>query len=336
MNNGFHLGFGIFGGHSLEQIISYAKRAEEIGLDACWIFEDYFYGGAFTTATACALNTRRLQIGIGVINPFTRHPVLSAMEAAALDALSEGRLILGMGGSNRRWMEEQAGIPFVRPIQAAAEATEIIRSLIRDRRVKYQGEVFRTGDVRLEFETYRSDMPVYMGVKGPKALFRAGRIADGVVLSSLTGVDYVRYAKRHIAAGARSAGRDPAGLRIAAYFPTYIDPDGERAREKVKPYLAKFIGIHGFHPILFEAGLTREVIEPFKEAVAAGHPERAIPLVSDALIGKLAVAGTPEECLEKFRQIQEAGVDMPIPFELPGEDPLTLLEQLSAYVLCAR
>ena len=77
MSNQYGLSFGIFGGHSLEDTIAMVKSAEKAGLEACWIFEDYFYGGAFSTATACALNTEKIQIAIGVINPFTRHPCRS-------------------------------------------------------------------------------------------------------------------------------------------------------------------------------------------------------------------------------------------------------------------
>lgn len=333
MKNKYNLSFGLFGGHGLEETVALARQAEAGGMSACWIFEDYFYGGAFTTATACALNTSALQIGIGVINPFTRHPTLSAMEAAALDALSKGRLILGMGASNARWMEQMAGIPFVKPIQAALEAAIIIKKLIAERHVRFEGEVFKTGDVHLEFDTYRPDMPVYMGIKGPKALYQAGRIADGVVLSSLTSADYARYAKERVAEGAASAGRNPDDIRIAAYVATYVDDDAALAREKVKPYLARFIGIHGYHPILFEAGLTEDVIRPFKEAAAQGRSDDMIPFVTEALVDKLAIAGTPQECRQKMEYFNRSGVDMPIAFELPGEDPGEIIRRTEKYLL---
>ena len=333
MSNNYGLSFGIFGGHTLEDTIALARKAEAVGLSACWIFEDYFYGGAFTTATACALNTERIKIAIGVINPFTRHPVLSAMEAASLDALSHGRLILGMGGSNKGWIQDKAGIPFEKPIQAAAEAVEIIHQLVNTRHVKYDGTVFKTGDIELEFETYRSDMPVYLGVKGPKALFKAGQIADSVVLSSCTSIPYIHFAKQHIAAGAEAAGRDPSSLKIAAYFPTAVSDNEKEARDMVRPYLAKFIGIHGYHPIMFEAGLTEDVIRPFREACINGTPASVIPLVTDDIVDRLAIAGTPAYCRDKLRAINAAGVDMPIAFELPGVSPLTLIDMLDRHIL---
>lgn len=333
MSNQYGLSFGIFGGHSLEDTIAMVRRAEEAGLAACWIFEDYFYGGAFSTATACALSTRNIQIAIGVINPFTRHPALSAMEAASLDALSHGRLIVGMGGSNKGWIQDQAGIPFEKPIQAAVEAADIIRQLVNTRHVHYNGEVFKTGSIELEFETYRSDMPVYLGVKGPKALFKAGQAADGVVLSSCTSIPYIQFAKEHIAAGAEAAGRNPDELKIAAYFPTAVSDNEKEARDLVRPYLAKFIGIHGYHPIMFEAGLTEEVIRPFKEALANGQTASVIPLVTDEIVEQLAIAGNAAYCRDKLSAINDAGVSMPIAFELPGQTPFELVETLDKTIL---
>lgn len=333
MSNQYGLSFGIFGGHSLEDTIAVVQRAEQANLSACWIFEDYFYGGAFSTATACALNTKDIQIAIGVINPFTRHPALSAMEAASLDALSKGRLILGMGGSNKGWIQDKAGIPFEKPIQAAVEAVDIIRQLVSTRHVHYQGEVFQTGEIELEFETYRPDMPVYLGVKGPKALFKAGQTADGVVLSSCTSIPYIRYAKERIAEGAQSVGRDPKELKLAAYFPTAVRDNEKEARDMVRPYLAKFIGIHGYHPIMFEAGLTEEVIRPFKEALVQGKTVEVIPLVTDEIVDKLAIAGNAAYCRDKLAAINDAGVSMPIAFELPGQPVFELVEMLDREIL---
>lgn len=333
MSNQYGLSVGIFGGHSLEETVALAKHAEKVGMDSCWIFEDYFYGGAFSTATACALNTTSIQIGIGVINPFTRHPTLSAMEAASLDALSHGRLILGMGGSNKGWIQDKAGIPFEKPIQAATEAVDIIRQLVNTGKVHYDGEIFKTGEIELEFDTYRNNMPVYLGVKGPKALYKAGFIADGVVLSSCTSIPYIHYAKKHITEGAIAAGRNPDSLKIAAYFPTSVSDNVKEARDKVRPYLAKFIGIHGYHPIMFEAGLTEDVIRPFKEAAIQGTPQKVVHLVTDDIVEKLAIAGTPSYCKDKLREIHSSGVDMAIAFELPGESPLDLLHTLSQAIL---
>ena len=210
MSNPYNLGFGFYGGHDCDTIMKLVKASEEKEFSSVWIAEDYFYGGAFSTAAACAVQTSKIQIGIGVINPFTRHPVLSAMESASLDALSKGRILLGLGASNKRWMEDMAGIPFKKPIQATKECAIIIKELLGKGHIQFEGEIFKTGDVELDFKPYRKDLPIYLGVKGPNALRIAGQIADGVLLSTMTSLPYVAYAKKHIKEGAESVGRDPA------------------------------------------------------------------------------------------------------------------------------
>ena len=307
------------------------KASEDNDFASVWIAEDYFYGGAFSTAAACAVQTSKIQIGIGVINPFTRHPVLSAMESASLDAISKGRIILGLGGSNKRWMEDMAGIPFKKPIQSTKECAMIIKELIGKGHVKFDGEIFKTGDVELDFVPYRKDLPVYLGVKGPKALHIAGQIADGVLLSTMTSLPYVAYAKEHIAAGAKEAGRDPSEIKISAYFPMHVDKDSKKAKQAVKEVVAKFIGIHGVHPILTCTGMTEEQIMPFKEGVMKG--KFATELVTDELVDLLAIAGDPDECKAKLKALNEAGVDNPVAFEVLNVDPMESLQTISKYVL---
>ena len=207
----------------------------------------------------------------------------------------------------------------------------IIKELIGKGHVKFDGEVFKTGDVELDFVPYRKDMPVYLGVKGPKALHIAGQIADGVLLSTMTSLPYVAYAKEHIAAGAKEAGRDPSEIKISAYFPMHVDKDSKKAKQAVKEVIAKFVGIHGVHPILTCTGMTEEQIMPFKEGVLKG--KFATELVTDEMVDLLAIAGDPDECKAKLKALNEAGVDNPVAFEVMGIDPMESLQIISKYVL---
>ncbi len=331
MSNPYNLGFGFYGGHDCDTIMKLVKASEEKEFSSVWIAEDYFYGGAFSTAAACAVQTSKIQIGIGVINPFTRHPVLSAMESASLDALSKGRILLGLGASNKRWMEDMAGIPFKKPIQATKECAIIIKELLGKGHIQFEGEIFKTGNVELDFKPYRKDLPIYLGVKGPNALRIAGQIADGVLLSTMTSLPYVAYAKKHIKEGAESVGRDPSEIKISAYFPMHVDKDSKKAKQAVKEVVAKFVGIHGAHPILTCTGMTEEQIMPFKEGVLKG--KIATELVTDEMVDLLAIAGDPDECKAKLKALNEAGVDDPVAFEVIGVDPMGSLQTISKYIL---
>lgn len=312
-----NLGFGFLGHHTAAKTVALVQRAEELGFTNAWIAEDYFYAGAFSIASVCAAHTETIRLGIGVINPYTRHPVLSAMEAAALDSISGGRAIPAMGASNKRWMETDLNIPYKKPLTATAEAVQIIKELIRDGHIDYKGDVFRAGPLDLEFEPFRRDMPVYMGVKGDKALYKAGQAADGVLLSAGCTLEYVPHARKLIDAGARSVGRDPAEIHLAAYLPTCAMQNSVAAVERMRPSTRHYLAMHGAQPILTCAGFAPEQVQPFRDAFLAGT-ECRLP-VTDEMVRKIVIAGTPQECRERMTAYVQAGVEMPICFEIGDE-----------------
>lgn len=328
-SNQLNFGIQIFGGNDLQKTIDIVKRAEELGFTHCWITEDYFYGGAFSTASACAVNTTKINIGIGVINPFTRHPALTAMEFGAFDLVAEGRGILGMGTSNKRWIEEQMGIPFVKPLKTLDESIQIIKKLFSNGEVKFSGDIFNTGKIKLGFKPYKKDIPFFLGLKGPKALKLSGKIADGVLLSIMTSKEYIKYAKKQIVKGVKDAERKPEDIKIAAYLVINISENRDKARGQVKPLIGKYLGIHGVHPILTSSGMAEEEILPFRKALLEGKD--ATNLVTDRLIDKFAIAGTKDECKEKIISIVETGIDYPIACKIPGvslEDTMKNISKL--------
>lgn len=329
-NKTIKFGTGFLAGNELQHTIKMAKLAEKLGFSSCWIAEDYFYGGAFSTATACAMDTSSINIGIGVINPYSRHPVLSTMELAALDAISEGRIILGLGSSNARWIEEQMGVPFKRPLTAMKESAEIINGLLNGEEIQYNGTHFQTGKVKLEFKPFRPHIPVYLGVKGPKALQMAGRVADGVLTSIMTSEAYVQFVKDHLAQGAKEAGRNVDEIKIAAYLGISISENREEARAAVKPMIARYLGIHGNHPILTSTKMEKPDIMPFREALVKGLD--ATHLVTDWMIDTFTVSGTPDECRKKLKSLLDAGIDYPVAFEIPGIPVEETMKQVHTYL----
>src|SRR5438046_5357186 len=156
---------------------AWARAAERAGLGSVWIIEDYFQPGAYTLAAAAAAVTERIAVGLGVVNPYTRHPALIAMETAALAGLAPGRVVLGLGSSNRRWIEEQMSIPFKTPLRGLREGVEIVRRLLGGERVTCAGEVFAVHDVALETPP-PAPAPTLPGVKAPRPLALAPETAD--------------------------------------------------------------------------------------------------------------------------------------------------------------
>ncbi len=311
-------GIALMGADVPSHVTAWARTAERAGLGSVWIIEDYFHPGAYALAAAAATVTERVAIGLGVVNPYTRHPALLAMETAALAGLAPGRVVLGLGSSNRRWIEAQMGIPFKAPLGGLRESVEIVRRLLAGERVTFRGEVFTVDDVELEW-TPPEAVPVLLGVKGPRALRLAGEIADGVHCSVLASPAHVRRVRQ-------TAGAGRPDFAVLAYLIVAIDRDGRRARAAARPLIARYLGVLHGQSILLDAGFGPERTRPFREALGRGVP--AAELVDDALIDALAVAGTPEHCRRQLAGWAEAGLDAPIAV-LPPEADMT--EQITLY-----
>ena len=296
---------------------AWARAAERSGLGSVWIIEDYYHPGAYALAGAAAAVTERVAIGLGVVNPFTRHPVLIAMETAALAGSAPGRVILGLGTSNRNWIEEQMRIPFKTPLPALRECVEIVRRLLAGECLGFHGECFDLEAVRLQIAP-REPPPILLGVKGPKALRLAGEIADGVHGAVLTSPDHVR----RIRATTRSAGGSK--FTVVAYIPVAVGRDRAAARQSVRPLLARYLGILHGQSILSDAGYDAERTQPFSDALRRGTP--AVDLVTDEMVETLAVAGTPDDCRAALRRLRAAGLDAPIAVVPPDTD---MAEQLA-------
>jgi len=291
------LGVALMGAEAPARATDWARAAERAGLGSLWVVEDYFYPGAYTLAGAVAAVTERITIGLGVVNPFTRHPAVLAMETAALAEMAPGRIVLGLGSSNRRWIEEQMGIPFRTPLADLRECVTILRRLLAGERLGFHGERFHLEDVQLE-RASGEDVPLVLGVKGPRALALADEVADGVLCSVLASPAHVRRV--------RATARRPAFV-VAAYVPVLVDEDVDRARRRMRSLLARYLGVLHGQSILADAGLGADRTAEFREALLRG--DDASRLVSDEMVDAFAVSGPAEECRQRLARFAEAGLD---------------------------
>ena len=292
------LGVALMGAEAPARAGGWARAAARAGLGSVWITEDYFHPGAFTLAGSVAAVTERVAIGLGVLNHYTRHPALLAMETGALVGVAPGRVVLGLGSSNRRWIETQMGIAFKTPLADLRECVAILRRLLAGERLDFHGERFHLDGVRLEFAP-GVDIPIVLGVKGPRALDLAGEIADGVLCSVLASPAHVRRVRA-------AAARRP-GFVVAAYVPVLVDDHRARACDRMRPLLARYLGVLHGQSILADAGLGPERTLPFREALLRG--ENAYHLVGDEMVDLFTMTGPPAECRRRLGRFAEAGLD---------------------------
>ncbi|MER6175056.1 LLM class flavin-dependent oxidoreductase [Streptosporangium sp. NPDC001681] len=306
------LAFSISGHRDAASAVAVARLAEEAGFDTVWITEDYCERGAFALAGAIAAVTGRIRVGIGVVNPWTRHPALIAMELAALEEISGGRAILGLGASNSRWMTDRLGIPFDRPIGRLAEAVDIVRAMMTGERVDHRGEHFRVS-AGLSFTPPRRTPPIVLGVKGPRALALAAERADGLLLSILSSAPYVASVRERVG----------AGVELAAYVGLSVGEDARAARDRLRPMVATYLGVHGDHEITRTAGLDAGLCAAFREGWLSDAPRT--DLVDDALLELFAAAGTAADAAASLGRLAAAGLDVAVVRDDPDTDPGRLM-----------
>ena len=316
--------------HGLEsgpELESYARAAETAGYESLWVTERYFHEETFTLLGFLAAVTQRMKLGVGVTNPYTRHPALLAMASATLDRVSGGRFILGMGRSEPFIIRDRLGLDYRQPRTVLAEAVGSVRRLLTGERVNTIGKQATLRDTRLAILPLQQPLPIYLAALGPQALRLAGAIADGVILNAYVPTGYVRYAVREIREAARQAGRDPKAIDITCMLVVRLTPDAGAIIPGLKQRLVRLLAEPYVGEILLaQGGFDPGILGPLREA-ASRADAAAVELVSDDMVEAFYLVGDAAACRARIADYRDAGVDAPL--LLPRlEDYMQVVEAL--------
>lgn len=291
-------GWDIRLGTTGQMVMDAARHAETLGLDGLLAgdhvtFHGYGNDGLLTlTAIAAATETIELKTGVYILP--LRHPVPVALQAAQLDQLSMGRLVLGVGiGGEDPHEYWSCGIdPSTRGARAN-EALQIIKRLWTEDNVTFIGKQFQIEDVTVYPKPFRP-IPIFVGGRSDAALRRAGRYGDGYT-GIWQSLDRFREAGEKVSAAATAAGRDPAAIELGMQFWTTVASSRAEARAQVSA------GMESMYHLPFERferytpfGTAREVAEfilPYAEA-GARH------------VNLIATQDTPEEGIERAAEVR--------------------------------
>ena len=311
MNELPKLGVRAHGDLDPRSCIAIAEATEAHGFASLWFAENPFQRGLMPAASACAVMTRRLRIGLGIVNPYTRHPSLIAMEFAALDELAEGRARLGIGSGIGAQIA-RLGLAW-QPLAAMHDAIHIVRTLLAGEEVSYRGRVFSVDRAKLRFQPASPQTPIYMAAMGDRSLALCGEIADGLIVSNLCPPGYTARAVGIVERAAAAAGRPSP--RVVQYVPCVARPDRDAARRAavvaIGETLAALWPAGAEWPtlretIVAESGIPRAEFVAALDRLRRGDPPQQA--LDDRFIDAFAIAGTAEECLARAALYRRAGV----------------------------
>jgi probable F420-dependent oxidoreductase len=304
------LGIAFSGGPGPAEIADCIALAESLGYESAWVAEGHG-GDQFATLSAAAMRTSRIRLGTSITSVFVRTAPTIAMAAATVDDLSDGRFILGIGSSHKVQVEGEHGVAYGKPLTRVRETVAVIRELLRDGRVAYQGETLRIDNFELWFQPRRREIPVYVSAVFPKMVALCGEIADGVMLTRST-LATAAQVRMQLGEGTGRTGRDPAGVDIVSLLPTVVADSRAEALAALRPGLAFYAGFFPrYNRLMAEHGFAGEAAA-IAEAWARGDREAAERAVSDALIDATSIAGTPQQCRERLDAYRASGLDLPI------------------------
>lgn len=229
MRIGVFVGASVADLMTLDGLLARIRQAEDDGFDSFWIPHISARGYDALTALALAgMQTGRIELGVGVVPTYPRHPAALAQQALTTATASGGRFILGIGPSHRPGMEDGFGIPYDRPALHTREYLSVLRPLLEEGAVRFQGEFF---NVNLELAALeRPACPILVSALAPQMLRLAGQVADGTVTWMAGPRTIEQHITPRIRRSAENSGRDAP--RVCVGLPTAVTDDERAGRQK--------------------------------------------------------------------------------------------------------
>lgn len=300
-----------------EGLIQFAVEAEKLGVDDAWSAEAWSFD-AVSPLAYLAARTERLRLGTGVMQISARVPVMTAMTALTLDALSQGRFLLGLGASGPQVVEGLHGSAFRAPLTRLRETIEIVRMALRGERIEYHGEYHelpRPGGegkaLRLALEP-RPDLPIYLASITPRGLELTGELADGWLGTSFLPEQAAAHFG-YLEKGAKRADRQLSDLDLQVGGPVCIGEDLEAMIDARRPGLAFALGAMGsartnFYNDAYRRAGFEDVCIEVQRLWLEGRRDQAAARVPDALVLGTSLLGSEAMIRERIRAYRDAGV----------------------------
>lgn len=300
-------------------LLELAPAVEAAGFGAFWKGESNSTD-PLVLISGVAARTRTLKIGTAIYHIYGRSPITMGIQAATLQDMSGGRLLLGLGVANKTIAGWHGGT-FDRPLKRMREYLEIVRKSAAGERVEYQGEVYSTGErFQLSWKPAHPKFPIYLAGLSPRMLRLVGRIADGIFINMAIPAKIKELAEA-VREGAREAGRDPNEIEIIAKARVSLNPDRATARGRLRQVLT-FYNIADYYSDMLKSSGFEPEVSAVQAAFRAGGFKAAMAKLTDEYMDKLPVVpGTSiAEIKERLAPFEAAGVTRLVTPYVPATD----------------
>lgn len=312
------LNLGYWGAGNDKDNLALAREADRLGYSVVWAAEAYG-SDAPTVLAWVAAQTQRIDVGSAIMQIPARTPAMTAMTAATLDTLSEGRFRLGLGVSGPQVSEGWHGVRFDKPLARTREYVDIVRKALRRERLTYQGEHWTLPlpdgpgkALQLTVHPVREHIPIYLAAVGPKNLELAGEIADGW-LAIFFAPDSAEEMLGQLRSGRAKAGKDLAGFDVVPTVPVVVGDDLGACAEPVRAYSALYIGGMGsreknfYNRLAVRMGYEREA-KQVQDLFLDRQHRAAAAAVPFEFIDRTALIGPVERITDRLHAYGAAGV----------------------------
>jgi len=317
MKLGVHIGYWGLGLTSQDQL-EVVQEAERLGYDSVWTAEAYGSDAA-TILGWLAGQTSTIRLGSAIFQMPGRSAAMTAMTAATIDQLSDGRMLLGIGSSGPQVSEGWHGVRFAKQLQRTREYVAVLRIALRHERVDFHGETLELPlpdgpgkALKLTITPVQAAIPIYLAAIGPKNTALAGEVADGWI-PTLFSPEHVSEFRPLLEEGAARSGRSLEGFAIAPTVNVFISDDVAKARDLMRPFLALYVGGMGSREKNFYNALVcrygfADAAREVQDLYLDGKREEAAAALPDELIDLVSLCGPCDLVRERLEVFREAGV----------------------------
>lgn len=324
----YGISMGVSPREPLNRLREVARSVERHGFETLWVI-DFQLGmkDVYAALYVAALSSERLELGPGVTNLVTRHPTVTANAMSALDELSGGQAVLGLGAG---WSAVYGAGRTPSRLSELREGIDALRAL-------FSGDETLLDGAGVRLATARRQIPIYLAASQPGMLSLSGEKTDGTILMGAADRGFCEWQLERIYEGLERARRAREDLTVDLVVTMSVDEDAERAVADVRAWATSQAatfeswkrmppGFDAFRADFAAAARAYQLVDHL--SLTSGHKT----VVSDEFVNAVAIAGDATTCVGRLRELTTLDVDR-ITFALLPGGRLRRLEELAERII---